>query len=82
MCTNVSTGDTTIGYEQQCFEVFCKERYVNRNNQTSKTILKDKGQKKDFWTAQDQLHSSELQLTVQVLGEKVWVSAEQLFSPP
>ena len=32
-------------------------------------------------TAQERPHSSELQLTVEVLGEKAWVSANQLFSP-
>ena len=75
MCTCQNVGDTGIHYQRQHFETFCKECYANQNDQTSKTISKDTGQKIV------RPRSSELQFTVLVLVEKAWVSANQLFYP-
>ena len=41
----VQETQTSIIRQWQRFEAFCKERYANRNDKTSKMILKGKGQK-------------------------------------
>ena len=42
----MSAEDTNIDYQRQHFEAFSKECYANQNDKMSKTILKDKGQKR------------------------------------
>ena len=74
----MSVGDANIDYQRQCLK--CSEKNV-MPIKTSKMISKDMYRTEDHTTAQKRPCSSELQLTVQVLGEKMCVSAHQLFSP-